>query len=75
MHGSAVVIQLDNGAVRALVSEPGYDLNELDKQYDLLAHDRLSMPLLNRATQSMFEPGSTVKVAVAPERSRKACWA
>jgi penicillin-binding protein 2 len=64
MHGAAVVIELASGNVKALVSAPGYDLNDLDKSYDLLLHDNLAMPLMNRATQSMLEPGSTVKVAV-----------
>ena len=64
MHGAAVVIEIETGNVRALVSSPGFDLNDLDKNYPLLLSDRLDAPLLNRATQAMLEPGSTVKPVV-----------
>jgi cell division protein FtsI/penicillin-binding protein 2 len=65
MHGAAVVMDVVTGDVRALVSSPDYDLNELDKQYRTLAADsNLARPLMNRATQANFEPGSTVKPIV-----------
>src|SRR2546423_274041 len=64
MHGAAVVIEIETGDVKALVSAPGFDPNTFDKKYPLLVGDKLSSPLLNRATQSMLEPGSTVKPMV-----------
>src|SRR5205823_7107963 len=38
-----------------------YDLNALDEQYARLREDDLNEPLLNRATMSQREPGSTMK--------------
>jgi penicillin-binding protein 2 len=64
MHGAAVLIDVPTGEVRALVSYPTFDLNELDERYGELVHDELSMPLMNRATQSQLFPGSTVKPIV-----------
>jgi penicillin-binding protein 2 len=63
-HGAAVVIKIDTGDVLALASNPGYDLNDLDVEYSLLAQDYINLPLLNRATQVAVEPGSTVKPIV-----------
>jgi len=64
MHGAAVVIDIASGEVRAMVSVPGYDVNEFDEKYDLLSQDELNKPLMNRATQAALEPGSTVKPMV-----------
>ncbi len=64
MHGAAVVIDVPTGQVRALVSYPAFDLNELDSQYNRLRDDEINSPLLNRATQYPLEPGSTVKPIV-----------
>jgi penicillin-binding protein 2 len=64
MHGGAVVIDIPTGEVRALVSYPTYDLNTIDDNYASLATDYVNRPLVNRATQSQLEPGSTVKPIV-----------
>jgi penicillin-binding protein 2 len=64
MHGAAVVIDVPTGQVRALVSYPTYDANELDQRYSELARNYIDQPLLNRATQQAVEPGSTVKPVV-----------
>ena len=64
MHGAAVVIDVPTGEVRALVSYPTYDLNQFDSLYPKLVKDYTNQPLLNRATQAMLEPGSTVKPVV-----------
>ena len=65
--GAAVAIELDTGAVRALVSEPGYDPNDLDKDdtFSKLSTDEENTPLVNRATQGRFPPGSTFKTVTA----------
>ncbi len=39
-------------------------MNEWDKLYPTMVLDNLNAPMRNRATQSMFEPGSTVKPVV-----------
>lgn len=64
MHGAAVVIDVATGQVRAMVSYPTYDLNQFDSLYATLVKDAKNQPLLNRATQSALEPGSTVKPLV-----------
>jgi penicillin-binding protein 2 len=64
MHGAAVVIDVPTGEVRALVSYPTYDINQFDSIYPKLVKDVVNQPLLNRATQAMLEPGSTVKPMV-----------
>jgi peptidoglycan glycosyltransferase len=64
--GSVVAIEPATGRVRAMVSFPGYDPQALlrsDTRADL---DRdPDAPLLNRATQAGYPPGSTFKVVTA----------
>jgi len=64
LHGAAIVIDVATGQVRALVSYPTYDLNTITQQYAALVEDEINKPLLNRATMSQLEPGSTVKPIV-----------
>ncbi len=64
MHGAAVVIDIKTGAVRALASYPDFDVNELQEKYEELAGQIEDAPLMNRATQSQLEPGSTIKPVV-----------
>lgn len=42
--------------IRALVSQPGYDPNLLDEQFEALGADE-DAPLLNRVTQGQYQPG------------------
>ncbi|HYO11352.1 MAG TPA: penicillin-binding transpeptidase domain-containing protein [Tepidisphaeraceae bacterium] len=67
MHGAAVVIDVKTSQVRALASYPDFDPNTLADDYEeLITGDEqaLAAPLLNRATQSQLEPGSTIKPLV-----------
>ena len=64
-NGAAVAIDPKNGAVLALVSQPGYDPNLFvegisTKNYTALQQDD-SRPLYNRALRGQYPPGSTVK--------------
>ena len=64
-NGAAVAIDPKNGAVLALVSQPGYDPNLFvegisTKNYKALQQDD-SRPLYNRALRGQYPPGSTVK--------------
>ncbi len=63
--GSAVVLSLPEGQVLALVSEPAYDLNRYYAEFPALFADEIGLPLLNRAVQKRYPPGSTVKPIVA----------
>ena len=65
--GSVVAIEPDTGAVRVMASVPGYDPNAVqdDDTLDQLQNDEIGAPLVNRPTQSTYEPGSTMKVLTA----------
>lgn len=66
--GAALVaIEPSTGAIRAMVSVPGYDPNEVSDEdaLDRLNADEVRAPLVNRATQSRYPPGSTMKVVTA----------
>ncbi len=62
--GSAVVIDVKTGAVLACATYPSYDLTTYYDDYSSLAADK-SSPLWNRALQSTYAPGSTLKPAIA----------
>jgi peptidoglycan glycosyltransferase len=65
--GSVVAIEPATGKVRVMVSTPGYDPNALSNQriFATLNRDDANAPLLNRATQGGYVPGSTFKVVTA----------
>ena len=69
--GSVVALDPSTGAVKAMVSVPGYDPNIVknSKAYSRLSRERpgpgQAGPLFNRATQSAYPPGSTMKVVTA----------
>ncbi len=62
--GSVVAIEPDTGAVKTMVSLPDFDPNSIPDQFERLNRDA-SSPLLNRATQGRYPPGSTFKVVTA----------
>lgn len=62
--GSAVVMDVNTGAVLACATYPSYDLTTYYDNYSALSADK-SSPLWNRALQSTYEPGSTFKAAIA----------
>ena len=65
--GSVVAIEPATGKVRVMVSTPGYEPNRLDDKgvFSKLSTDDANSPLLNRATQAGYPPGSTMKVVTA----------
>ena len=62
-----VALEPKTGKVLAMVSTPSYDPNGLDEgnTFSELSTDEQNSPLVNRATQSGFPPGSTMKVVTA----------
>ena len=64
--GSTVITDVNTGAVKALVSYPGYDNNRLangvDAEYYAKLNDDNSNPQWNYATQERTAPGSTFKM-------------
>ncbi|HHY47338.1 MAG TPA: FtsW/RodA/SpoVE family cell cycle protein, partial [Firmicutes bacterium] len=62
--GAACAMVPATGEVLACVSEPGFDPGRLGETWDDISKDPLS-PLLNRATQGLYPPGSAFKPLVA----------
>ncbi len=67
--GSAVAIEPKTGEILALVSNPAWNPRvlvgkERSKNYNALLNDK-TKPLLNRATQATYPPGSTFKTIQA----------
>ncbi len=63
-RGAIVALDPTTGAVRALVSYPRYNPSQIEKRFRTLSRDK-SSPLLNRATQGLYPPGSTFKIVTA----------
>ena len=63
-RGAAVVLDADSGAVLALVSAPGYDPNFVKEEWEAINNDE-GRPLLNRALNGLYPPGSTIKPIIA----------
>jgi peptidoglycan glycosyltransferase len=58
--GAIVVLNARSGAVLVLASHPFFDPNQLEQDIARLQADA-GRPLLNRATQGLYPPGSTFK--------------
>jgi penicillin-binding protein A len=65
--GALVALNVKTGGVLAMASSPGYDPNGLGERatFARLNRDEANAPLLNRATQNGYPPGSTMKVVTA----------
>lgn len=67
--GAAVVMDVETGAILALVSTPAFDPNDFvngisQADYDILRNNERS-PLYHKAFDGMYPPGSTFKMVVA----------
>jgi peptidoglycan glycosyltransferase len=63
--GAVVAIEPSTGRVRAMASNPPYDPNRIPYDLTELNENELETPLVNRATQGQYPPGSTFKVVTA----------
>ena len=63
-YGSVVVMQPKTGDVLVCANYPNYDLNNYSEIFNSLVNDE-TRPLVNRATQGIYPPGSTFKIASA----------
>ena len=64
--GALTAIDPNTGAVLAIASYPTYDLTMFsDKEYYESLLENEDTPLLNRALQGVYAPGSTYKIGVA----------
>jgi penicillin-binding protein 2 len=68
-QGAGVVIDLRDGGILALYSSPSYDpnafLSRLSKEHAEYFWHNPSRPMLNRAIQGRYPPGSTYKLLTA----------
>lgn len=62
-HGSVVLMDPGDGALLVLANNPSFDPNRLGPE--LFERSLPGTPLLNRATQGFYPPGSTFKVVLA----------
>jgi len=68
--GAAVAIEPKTGRILALASSPTFNPNAIEKNFSSITRRRsascaIAAPLLNRATQGLYPPGSTFKVVTA----------
>jgi penicillin-binding protein A len=66
-EGAVVALEPRSGAVKVMASSPGYDPNALrsTRTFEKLERSSSGKPLVNRATQFGYAPGSTFKVVTA----------
>lgn len=62
--GACVVMNPTTGEILALVSNPTYDPNNVDDNWDELIQNTYG-PFVNRATSGLYRPGSTFKIVTA----------
>ena len=65
--GAVVALEPSSGKVLVMASTPSYNPNNLDEgdKFKELATDDANSPLVNRATQAGYPPGSTFKTVTA----------
>ena len=63
--GAVVVMDSQTGEILSMVSNPGYDPNDIEEIWDELTVD--SDVLVNRATQGLYPPGSVFKLLTLGE--------
>jgi peptidoglycan glycosyltransferase len=63
--GAVVAIEPKSGRVKVMASNPPYDPNRVPYELSKLNRNEIETPLLNRATQGLYPPGSSFKVVTA----------
>ncbi len=62
--GAVVAVDIKTGEILVSATYPSYNINNFMKDYTALSQDSLS-PLMNRAINGLYAPGSTFKPTVA----------
>ncbi len=63
--GSVVVMEPSTGKILSMVSYPNFNPAEIESNWDELKNDTDNSPLINRASQGLYPPGSTFKIITA----------
>lgn len=71
-RGAVIAMEPDTGKILTMVSQPNFNANFVDENWQELIEDSESKSrLLNRATNGMYPPGSTFKILTALEFKRE----
>jgi peptidoglycan glycosyltransferase len=62
-RGAAIIVEVPSGAIRALYSAPSFDPGAPDLDWEALRTDPAA-PLLNRATQGIYQPGGALQTVI-----------
>ncbi len=60
--GAVICIEPSTGKILAMVSQPTFNPNTIEDNWDSYVSDDSSSILVNRATQGLYAPGSTFKI-------------
>ena len=63
--GAVVAIEPQSGRIKVMASNPPYNPNRVPEHLDKLLNNTFETPLVNRAVQGQYPPGSTFKVVTA----------
>ncbi|MBN1179283.1 MAG: FtsW/RodA/SpoVE family cell cycle protein [Anaerolineae bacterium] len=66
LPGAIVLLDAESGALLVLASSPTFDPARLDATWDDLVDDPAA-PLVNRATQGLYQPGAALETVVLAE--------
>lgn len=69
--GSIIVMEPKTGKILAMVSKPDFDPNQIVTEWENINAETEKSPLLNRATQGLYPPGSTFKMVTLLEYLRE----
>ena len=64
--GAVVLLDATTGEILALASSPTFDPSRLDEEWETLSEDPTA-PLVNRATQGLYQPGAALQTVVLAE--------
>ncbi|HUX77966.1 MAG TPA: FtsW/RodA/SpoVE family cell cycle protein [Anaerolineae bacterium] len=68
--GAVVLLDATSGEILALGSSPTFDPEALDEEWEVLREDPAA-PLVNRATQGLYQPGAALQTVVIAETLSK----
>lgn len=63
--GAIVAVEPSTGKIIAMVSYPNFNPNTISENWESLNSDSENSPLINRATQGLYAPGSVFKIVTA----------
>lgn len=63
--GAVVAIEPSSGEIKVMASNKSFNPNAIPYRFEQMSQNNIETPLLNRATQGRYPPGSTFKVVTA----------